>query len=60
MPSAHPPDPTHLPTPPTHPQQLLDFAVTGGVPQTLPRLLDALKPHLEAAPLQPLRAAAGR
>ena len=38
--------------------QLVDFEVTGGVPQTLPRLLDLLRPHLEAPPLQPLHAAA--
>ncbi len=24
---------------------LLDFEITGGIPQTLPRLLDALRPH---------------
>ncbi len=29
--------------------------ITGGVDQTLPRLLQLLKPHLEVAPLKPLR-----
>ena len=29
--------------------KLLDFEITGGIPQTLPRLLDVLKPQLEPA-----------
>ena len=24
---------------------LLDFEITGGIPETLPRLVDALRPH---------------
>ncbi|KAI7840645.1 hypothetical protein COHA_005666 [Chlorella ohadii] len=35
--------------------KLVDFEITGGVDQTLPRLLQLLKPHLEVAPLKPLR-----
>ena len=33
--------------------------ITGGVDQTLPRLLQLLKPHLEVPPLKPLRAQVG-
>jgi adenylate kinase len=25
---------------------LLDFEITGGIPETLPRLLDAVRPHI--------------
>jgi adenylate kinase family enzyme len=39
--------------------KLVDFEITGGVDQTLPRLLDLLKPHLEVPPLKPLRAQVG-
>lgn len=27
--------------------QLLNFEITGGIPSTLPRLLDVLRPHME-------------
>lgn len=49
------------PTPLTHPLILCPSCseITGGVDQTLPRLLQLLKPHLEVPPLQPLRAQAG-
>jgi adenylate kinase len=30
--------------------KLLNFEITGGIPQTLPRLLEVLKPHMEVAP----------
>jgi adenylate kinase len=38
--------------------KLLNFEITGGIPQTLPRLLEVLKPHMEVAPAPTQRAAA--
>lgn len=39
---------------------LLDFEITGGIPETLPRLLAALEPHMKGrAQQEPLAAAAG-
>ena len=37
--------------------QLLNFEITGGIPQTLPRLLELLKPRMEVAPAASQRAA---
>lgn len=41
LPWAHPANPSSLP------MQLLNFEITGGIPSTLPRLLDVLRPHME-------------
>lgn len=38
----------HLPLPAAPCLPFCSFEITGGIPQTLPRLLDLLKPSMEA------------
>lgn len=46
---ATPADECALPPPCLPTPQLLNFEITGGIPPTLPRLLDTLRPHMEVA-----------